>query len=174
MSSTVPHFWSIIRKSCKPFDGLFSKGYMKQIQGIKDKSDEHDVIRLTWDTQQEQKSSTCMFCVCARVCMYACSRVCMYQRVCRQGCSVTWPVNRCYYTSMRPPLIINFSLRNHTKVSVSVYVCVRVCVCVYTPLSPLLSLFPKSIVSTVFHVTYRFLPEPPPQGLPLEDSDLLL
>lgn len=47
MSSTVPHFWSIIRKSCKPFDGLFSKGYMKQIQGIKDKSDEHDVIRLT-------------------------------------------------------------------------------------------------------------------------------
>lgn len=110
----------------KPFDSLFSKGYMKQIQGIKDKSNEHDVIRLTWDTQQEQKSSTRMFSVCVHVCMYACSHACVYQCVCQQGCSVTWPVNSVIIHQWGPL----WSLTSHCVITRK-WVCLCVCVCMF-------------------------------------------
>lgn len=73
-----------------------------------------------------------------------------------------------------PPLIINCSLHNQTKVCACVCVWLSVSACLHTTLSQFFSLFPKSILATVFHVTYWFLHEPPPQGPLLEDSVLRL
>lgn len=62
-----------------------------------------------------------------------------------------WPWNRCYYTSMRTPI---WSLTPHCVITPT-----DVCVCVFVrPLSPSLSLFPNSVVATVFHLTPSISP----------------
>jgi len=60
-------------------------------------------------------------------------------------------------------LIVNPSLHNHTNV----------CVCVFVwPSLQLSACFLTLFLLLYFNLRYRFLPEPPPQGFPMEDSDL--